>query len=430
MMGRDRRGGRKKLKHKTVRHAGVCLFKQNPSRFPPRVFPFFLLAVFFWLPGTMIRGQDAEYRTEYRAEDQTEDRAEYRIEEGDRFIQTLRWEEQENVLYYEGEIEKQAGALWEGVLTRKTEASFLEVSLSPGLYRFRVRAYDFLERPGPAADWIQFEILPAKKPELVRFSPTMFYLDEDPTWVINLFGGNLTGGIEVFLKGTRGDIIQPDTIRVDPSESEVRLTFSYERLNTGSYTIHVINPGGLTEELQTFRIAFRKPVDINVSAGYRPLVPLYGYINELLESGFFPAGAFGRLGFVPFKQRWGYIGFELEPSWNYFLAEGKDFNVQAHIVGAAVCGVYQYWFSNRAMAFNFRIGGGIYPVLDYHFTFDKGKTTPITILLPAITAGVSFQWLIQKPFFVEAGLDFTHFFTVDDPSPGYLRPFAGLGWRF
>ncbi|MDR0623992.1 MAG: hypothetical protein LBG10_06125 [Treponema sp.] len=82
------------------------------------------------------------------------------------------------------------------------------------------------------------------------------------------------------------------------------------------------------------------------------------------------------------------------------------------------------------MAFDFRIGGGIYSVLDYHFTFDRGKTEPITILIPAIAAGVSFKWLIRNPFFVETGLDFTHFFTVDDPSPGYLRPFAGAGWQF
>jgi hypothetical protein len=369
---------------------------------------------FFWLPGNMVWGQEAAYR----------------IEDGERFIQILEWEEQENILYYEAEIEKQAGALWEGVLTRKTEASFLEVSLPPGIYRFRVRPYDVLERPGPAADWVQFEILPAKKPELLRFSPETFYLDEDLTWVINLFGKNLIGGIEVFLRGEQGGSIKPAAVTVDPSENEARLTFSYGQLNTGNYTIHLTNPGGLTAELQSFRIAFRKPVDINVSAGYRPLVPFYGYINELLETAFFPMGAYSRLSIVPFKQRWGYIGFELEPSWNYFRAALESFSVQAHISGAVIYGVYQYWFSNRVMTLNFRIGGGIEAVLDYHFIFDRGKTDPVTILIPAIAAGVSFQWLIKKPFFVEAGLDFTHFFTVDNPSPGYLRPFAGLGWRF
>jgi hypothetical protein len=174
---------------------------------------------------------------------------------------------------------------------------------------------------------------------------------------------------------------------------------------------------------------YRQSLDITVSAGYRPLVPLYGQITELIKTDFFPLGAYSRLGIIPFKRRWGYLGFEFEPSWNYFLAKQEDFRVQAHIPGAAIYGVYQRRFSDRIMA-GIRIGGGIYSVLDYYFTFARGKTEPVTILIPAIAAGVSFKWFIKEPLFAEAGLDFTHFFTVDDPSPGYLRPFAGVGWRF
>jgi hypothetical protein len=328
------------------------------------------------------------------------------------------------------EIEKQAGALWEEVLTGETEVSFLEVSLTPGIYRYRVRSYDFLERPHEAADWIQFEVLPARQPEPLRFSPEAFYLDEDLIWVINIFGRNLVDGTEIFLKGPQGRIIRPGTITVGRSNNEARLTFSYEQLDTGDYAVHVTNPGGLTAEIQPFRIAFRKPVDINISAGYRPMVPIYGSINELLDAPFFPFGAYSRLSVIPFKQRWGYMGFALEPSWNYFLTKYETFTVQAHVFGAAIYGVYQRWLSNRVMAFDFHIGGGIYSVLVYHFTFDRGDTEPMTVLIPAIAAGVSFKWLVRKPFFVEAGADFTHFFTVDDPSPGYLRPFAGVGWQF
>jgi hypothetical protein len=375
----------------------------------------FFLTALFCLAGTAVLwGQEAEYR----------------IEEDGRFVQLLRWKEQENVLYYEVEIEKQAEELWEGTLTGKTEASFLEVSLSPGIYRCRVRPYDLLERPGSASNWIQFEILPAKQPELLRFSPEVFYLDEYLTWVITIFGRDLADGIEIFLQGSQGRLIKPGMVTVGQSENEALLTFSYGQLNTGDYIIHVTNPGGLKAELQTFRIAFRKPLDINVSAGYRPQFSFYGYIRELFGTVFSPAGAYSRLGIIPFKRRWGYMGLELEPAWNYFMAARENFTVQAQMPGAAIYGVYQYWFPNRVMTFDFRIGGGIYSVLDYHFTFDRGKTEPITIFIPAIAAGVSFKWFIRKPFFVETGLDFTHFFTVDDPSPGYLRPFAGAGWQF
>jgi hypothetical protein len=374
---------------------------------------FTLLAMgLFCLPGELW-GQDA-----------------YRVEEGGQFVQVLEWENQENVLYYEVEIEKWVEVLWERALTEKTEASFFEVSLTPGIYRYRVIPRDLLERPGPAAAWIQFEILPAKQPELLRFSPEAFYLDEDLAWDIQLSGRNISAGAEVFLRSFLGGIIKPATVTVDPSENEVRLTFSYDQLETGAYAIQVKNPGGLTAELQNFRVAFRKPVDFNVTVGCRPLVPLYGQINELFEAAFFPLGAYGRLGLIPFKRRWGYMGFELEPAWNYIKTTRENFSARAHMTGAALYGVYQYWFSNRVMALDVRLGGGIYAALDYHFTFDRGETEPINVLMPAIAAGVSFQWFIKKPFFVEAGLDFTHFFTVDDPSPGYLRPFIGAGWQF
>ena len=155
--------------------------------FTPRLF-FFLSAAFFCLPGAAVLwGQETEYR----------------IEDDGRFIQLLKWEEQENVLYYEVEIEKQAGELWGGTLTGKTEASFFEVSLAAGIYRCRIKPYDLLERPGPASDWIQFEILLAKQPELLRFSPEVFYLDEDPSWIINVFGRDLADGSRSSFGGPR-----------------------------------------------------------------------------------------------------------------------------------------------------------------------------------------------------------------------------------
>jgi hypothetical protein len=374
--------------------------------------PALFLLTLFCLPGTVLWGQEAEYR----------------LGPDGRFVQTLRWAGQEDVLYYEVEIEKQAGELWEKAVTEKTEPASIEVSLEPGIYRYRARAYDVLERPREEAGWVQFEVLSAKQPRLSRFSPDAFYLDEDVVWVLNLFGNNLVG--EISLLGPRGKIVKPDTVTAERSNEEVRLVFSYEKLEVGDYAVHVVNPGGLTADLEGFKIAFRKPMDVNISAGYKPMIPLYGRINELLETDFFPIGVYSRLSLVPIKRQWGYIGFELEASWTYFLVTRDNYEVQAQMPGGIFYGVYQKWFSNRIMALSFRIGGGIYSVLDYHFIFNSGETEPMTVLIPVAAAGASFQWFVRKPFFIEIGLNFTHLFTVDNPSPGYLQPFAGVGWQF
>jgi hypothetical protein len=377
----------------------------------------FLFPVFvFWLFTAAAFGQEGEYR----------------IEEDGHFVQTLRWREQENVLYYEVEIERQAGETWEDVLIEETEAVSIDISLVPGTYRYRIRVYDFLGKPAAEAEWIQFDVQLAKQPEVSRFNPEAFYLDEDLSWVLNLSGRNLTGGLEVYLQNrrSRGNRVTPETITPQGREEGARLVFTYDQLEVGEYEINVINPGGLKTSLGPFRIAFRKPVDTNISAGYRPLIALYGRVHELFETRFFPFGAYARLSLVPIKRRWGQIGFELEPSWNYLHVKKEEYEIQAQMTGGSIYGMYQWWFPNRLMTLNFRIGGGINAVVDYHFIYSQGNTEPVTVLIPAINAGASFQWFIKKPFFVETGVDFTHFFSIDNPSPGYIRPFLGAGWQF
>jgi hypothetical protein len=375
-----------------------------------------LLTLVFFLSGALLLGQEAGYR----------------IEEDGRFVQTLRWQEQENVLFYDVEIERQEGAGWTKTLQRETEAAFLEVSLGPGVYRYRVRVYDVLGRPAGFAEWTPFEVYLAKDPVILSFGPDGFYLDEDVRWVLNLGGRNLAAGVEIFLESVEsgGGRIRPERVSLEPSENGARLVFGYNQLDRGDYVIRAVNPGGLETSLGTFRITFRKPVDINVSLGYRPMLPLYGKTNDLFGTAFYPLGVYGRLNLIPLKRRWGYVGIELEPSWNYLHAGGTGYKVRAQMAGAAAYLLYQYWFENRVMALSFRMGGGLYSVFDYYFTYTKGKSEAVSVLLPAVAGGLSFQWFIGKPFFMEAGADFTHIFAAEDPPPGYLRPFVGAGWQF
>jgi hypothetical protein len=148
----------------------------------------------------------------------------YRLEEGGRFVQTFRWEEQEDALYYEVEIAEQDGEGWREAVLERTGTASIEVSLPPGNYRYRVRVYDILERPAGTAEWIYFEVLQAKQPEIFRFNPEAFYLDEDLVWVLTVSGRNLTGEMEIYLEG-RGGIIRPKSISTAPSENEARLIF-------------------------------------------------------------------------------------------------------------------------------------------------------------------------------------------------------------
>jgi hypothetical protein len=376
----------------------------------------FICAILWCAPGAFLFGQERDYR----------------IEKDGRLIQTLRWSEQENALYYGVEIDRRQGnAVWEEFLRGETETAFFEVSLAPGTYRLRVRVYDFLGRPAAITDWNQFEVLPALQPEISRFGPEAFYLDEDLSWVLNLSGESFSGETKIYLQSRNAESsIVPESVTVDEQGDGVRLVFSYEQLDAGEYVIYAVNPGGFETSVGIFTIAFKKPLDINISAGYRPLFSLYGQINDLLGINFYSRGAYARFNFIPLKRQWGYMGFELEPFWNYLYNETDDYQVQARMTGAVLYGVYQWWFPNRIMALNFRAGGGVYAIMDFHFTHNHGDSEPLTTFFPALALGGSFQWFIFKPFFMEAGVDFTHLFSADNPPPGYLRPFMGGGWQF
>jgi hypothetical protein len=355
------------------------------------------------------------------------DDTEYHIEEG-RFLQTLSWTGQNNALYYVLEIEKEEEAVWQEYLKEQSDSAAVEVSLPSGNYRYRITAYDFLRRAGPVSEWIGFEVFYAWQPELQSFSPGGFYLDEDRQWEITINGENFVEGCEIYLRsGLRN--IMPVSITINARRNSARLVFKEMELDTGSFEIYVINPGGLDAHLGNFRIAFRKAIDLNLSIGYMPLIPLYGAVNEVWEQEFLPMGFYARAGVSFFKRRWGYLGVELEPYWNSIQIKTDYYTESAHLFGAAVYALYQKWLPNKTMAINVRVGFGLYGLLDYHFEYTKGGTEPIAVLLPSINAGASFQWLAIKPFFAEAGINYIHFIGFDAPQPGYLMPFIGMGFQ-
>ncbi len=92
-----------------------------------------------------------------------------------KFSQTLKWNEDDNVLEYKIDIQDSSGKIIQSVTT---ENSFIDISLKEGSYKYRVTAYDLLGREAVSTGWISFEVAVAKKPE-VAHSKKLEALKED-----------------------------------------------------------------------------------------------------------------------------------------------------------------------------------------------------------------------------------------------------------
>ena len=390
-----------------------------------------------------------------------------------RFVQRLSWLADEFVLRFEVIIEREEAIGFRQVLREYTVDPFIEVSLSPGRYRYRVIPHDFLARPGPASQWVYFEIRAALNPILEDFSPAVFYTRENAVHELNIFGNNLVSGGRIYLRRFDGLHIAPFQVHIHADGRQGRLLFSGAQLLPGHYALVVINPGGL-ETIRagiTFTLPPPEPVPepepepplepepalepepelelepaepepeldpaelepelepeaeptddaeyqrlrrISLGLAWMPLFPISGE-SHFIEADQALSNVGFRAGFISSRERFINLGVEFATSW-YLLdtvqAVTWDFNV-----------LTQSWLPNERVAFNLRLGAGI-----SMFTDTPGRPGRLDIeYVFNATMGFSFLWLLGERFHLETGIDFINMLTEDQP--GWMRPWVGMGWR-
>jgi hypothetical protein len=156
--------------------------------------------------------------------------------------------------------------------------------------------------------------------------------------------------------------------------------------------------------------------NIFVSAALMPILPIYGE-EERFFGQIISFGAAARVG-VTFKMNALSLGAELAVSWHFLNADSE----QAHFTAFDLNLLVQQRLPNDTMILRFRIGPGLTVALP------GGPKTVSDWASLHTNIGVSFLWVFYKDLYLEAGLDYTHWFT-DYPSGAY-RPWIGVGWRF
>ena len=352
---------------------------------------------------------------------------------GIQFVQRLSWPKNENASQYELEVErraaKDAAAAGSGeytgvyrIITKEVSAEF---SLSPGDYRYRVILYNLLRQPEYTAAWVEFSILLALQPELSGFSPRSFFVKRNAVLELVLDGRNLVPGSEIRLE-RQGRFLPPRGYHLDPSGERAFLIYDAPDLSAGNYTIRVTNPGGLEASLPNFWI--ESSSTFQVLLAYAPILPANGYVFELFDDPFHPAGAEVRAAWLPLNAAWGTVGLEAAFGWSYLKDRQNHAGISTHFGELGLNLLYRREL-NPHFAFKVRAGGGSGGILNLVFDYGSIQSNPYNTISPMADLGVSMEWIIHRSFYAELGMDGFFVFSKDTPQPLYFRPFIGVGWQ-
>jgi len=284
-----------------------------------------------------------------------------------RFVQRFSWTADEYAMRYEVVIEKNEAERYRRFLHDFTETNFIEVSLSPGKYRYQVIPHDFFDQPITVTDWVEFEVRPGDD--------------------------RLTTGEHSLIIVNPGD---------EASRKEIILTAPETAAAPKAETI--------TEHTRQF--------DIFLGAAYAPLLPVHGE-NQFFGENLSFVGFSARLCTVYAGESFLNPGIELTAAWRVYEGGEEqavnsasfDFNLLA-----------QSRFPGGKTALNFRAGAGLSLLPKTQSASPDGQYSVHANI------GVSFLWLFRKNLYAEVGADYSQFFTED--YFGFFRPWIGMGCRF
>ncbi|MDR2900486.1 MAG: hypothetical protein LBV20_03055 [Treponema sp.] len=184
-------------------------------------------------------------------------------EDGVRFTQRITWEPMNGILSYDFLLDRQNEnrSTYESFLQESTDKAFIELSLSAGMYRYKILGYNILGRLGAESEYQFFEVLRAVKPVISETRPPALSFDDEHTRRITLSGDNFNQESEVYLVPSQEssaasslaqqESLTPSNVTYNENTNTVELTFDNQAfLPEDTYKIVVVNPGGLSDSYE------------------------------------------------------------------------------------------------------------------------------------------------------------------------------------
>jgi len=335
-----------------------------------------------------------------------------------RFIQRLTWSGGTYALHCEIIIEKEEESEFVNFLSKTTNSNYLDISLPPGNYRFRVIPYDILGKPSEGSQWKDFKVYNAVKPEIYKPEEELEYYNDNQGSKFEFSGKNFEPDAQVYFVNSKGEHIIPSEIIRSEDGSSLRVVFDKNQLVDGEYEVIIVNPGGLETSLggidyKTYREKFGL-MHYFASVSFMPSFQSYG---EGFSSGGFLFHINGRAGIISCIFSNNYIGMEFTVS--KFFKFSQDNQWDGFTTGFNM--LFINWLPGRNASVNYRIGIG----------FDMEPMD-----LNYVNLGVSFLYRIFQNFSIEGGVNFSNVLNeridgvIKPSNAGDLQPWVGVTFLF
>ncbi|MBQ9494405.1 MAG: hypothetical protein IJR50_02055 [Treponema sp.] len=374
-------------------------------------------------------------------------------------VQPFSWESAGDVLKYEILIEQYDEKSRRFVdyvshVTTEEETAqclvYFDPILPPGRYRSTIIVYNILgirEDSLTAKD--EFVVRTARKPEVrsvsyvLNMSSTIYLDDLDNNGIIEISGTNLlmppASNTDIYyteyrLVSGRRSIAPQEVLSHDERDRRIRLRFDMNKLERGEYHLIAQDASGLHSEESNgsaLAVKFKKRIDFDLSLNYSLPVILHDktftqYMNRRVH----PLSATLRMELLPFKERWGYLGFGITANYTRMKTKYDSYTIDGNLMSAHFNFVYQLPAFRRHVIFE--LHGGIGVAYFNHFVFHFAhniNTIRLNTVNLSFDAGISAQIYINKRLFVETTADYI-IARNKDIQLGMLIPSVGMGWQF
>lgn len=417
----------------------------------------FLISSFIFLIGNKIFAQEAN---------NVNNNSSYFLNDDNELVQRFSWQGNKNVYRYEFILEQLNEKTDEYVQiqfidTRETEVT---LPLNAGKYRYYLNIYNYLNFLDYSTEYINFEIIKTYHPIITSVSPTVIYLEEPQTGIFTVEGMELRPETVFTLESNIYEI-QAKVLTTDTDYGKTRIRIDPELLDSGTYYIRAVNPGGLFDTSGTIKITFKKPMDLDVAVGYSPVALLdidktkdindETHNDTLVEffsgedrSGiFWPLGFNTRITFIPFKSAGVFLGTGLGINYfnlHYDSYDGGQLNytINAPAYTAHLDFVSQFVLKKTLpwkLVLDVHTGAGIFGFYGLYFHFPNFDSPKIWSADVCLDAGISLQVYRWTRFYFEFGSDFlwSIMYSKDNntgkKSPMmlyYIQPRICVGWQF